>query len=163
MTEEESPQSAGERIFREESGRIVATLIRVFGDFDLAEEAMQDAFAVALERWPREGIPVNPGAWITTTARRKAIDRLRRDQTLARKQAEIEADAALAALAGERERPMTDVQDDRLRLITGGVDATHTRRPDDTGDRAGLPRSGGDDGPAPGAGEAQDPRRRHPV
>ena len=117
MTEAESPRAAGERIFREESGRIVATLIRVFGDFDLAEEAMQDAFAVALERWPREGIPANPGAWITTTARRKAIDRLRRDQTLARKRAEIEADASLAALAGETETPMTDVQDDRLRLI----------------------------------------------
>ena len=117
MTEAESPRAAGERIFREESGRIVATLIRVFGDFDLAEEAMQDAFAVALERWPREGIPANPGAWITTTARRKAIDRLRRDQTLARKRAEIKADAALAALAGETETPMTDVQDDRLRLI----------------------------------------------
>ncbi len=117
MADAESPRAAGERIFREESGRIVATLIRVFGDFDLAEEAMQDAFAVALERWPREGIPANPGAWITTTARRKAIDRLRRDQTLARKRAEIEADAALAALAGETERPMTDVRDDRLRLI----------------------------------------------
>ncbi|MCI0814670.1 MAG: RNA polymerase sigma factor [Chloroflexi bacterium] len=117
MTEAETPQAAGERIFRQESGRIVATLIRVFGDFDLAEEAMQDAFAVALERWPREGIPANPGAWITTTARRKAIDRLRRDQTLARKRAEIEADASLASLAGETETPMTDVQDDRLRLI----------------------------------------------
>jgi RNA polymerase sigma-70 factor (ECF subfamily) len=117
VTEAESPRAAGERIFREESGRIVATLIRVFGDFDLAEEAMQDAFAVALERWPREGIPANPGAWITTTARRKAIDRLRRDQTLARKRAEIEADASLTALAGETETPMTDVQDDRLRLI----------------------------------------------
>ena len=117
MSEAESPRAAAERIFREESGRIVATLIRVFGDFDLAEEAMQDAFAVALERWPREGIPANPGAWITTTARRKAIDRLRRDQTLARKRAEIEADASLAALAGETETPMTDLQDDRLRLI----------------------------------------------
>ena len=117
MPEAESPQAAGERIFREESGRIVATLIRVFGDFDLAEEAMQDAFTVALERWPREGIPANPGAWITTTARRKAIDRLRRDQTLARKRAKIEADAELKALAGETETPMTDVQDDRLRLI----------------------------------------------
>ncbi len=117
MAEAESPRAAAERIFRKESGRIVATLIRVFGDFDLAEEAMQDAFAVALERWPGEGIPANPGAWITTTARRKAIDRLRRDRTLARKRAEIEADATLAALAGETERPMSEVQDDRLRLI----------------------------------------------
>jgi predicted RNA polymerase sigma factor len=76
VTEPESPRAAAERIFREESGRIVATLIRVFGDFDLAEEAMQDAFAVALERWPADGVPANPGAWITTTARRKAVDRL---------------------------------------------------------------------------------------
>ncbi len=70
-----------ERVFREESGRILATLIRTCGDFDLAEEAMQEALVVALERWGRDGVPSNPGAWITTTARRKAIDRLRRDQT----------------------------------------------------------------------------------
>ena len=56
---------------------------------------MQDAFTVALERWPKDGVPANPGAWITTTARRKAIDRLRRDQTLARKITELESDAAL--------------------------------------------------------------------
>ena len=117
MTGEPGPDAAAERIFREESGRILATLIRVFGDFDLAEEAMQEAFAVALERWPRDGTPHNPGAWITTTARRKAIDRLRRDKTLAEKRAQIEADASLAALAGESEPPMTDLTDDRLRLI----------------------------------------------
>ena len=69
---------AVEQLFREESGRILATLIRVLGDFDRAEEAMQDAFAVALERWPVDGVPQNTGAWITTAARRKAIDRLRR-------------------------------------------------------------------------------------
>jgi RNA polymerase sigma-70 factor (ECF subfamily) len=117
VKDRESPRAAAERIFREESGRILATLIRVFRDFDLAEEAMQEAFAVALERWPADGVPANPGAWITTTARRKAIDRLRRDQTLARKRAEIEADAALSALAGEMETPMTELVDDRLRLI----------------------------------------------
>ena len=71
-----------ERTFREESGRIVATLIRVFGDFDVAEEAMQDSFSTALDRWPRSGIPSNAGAWITTTAKNKAIDRLRRDRVL---------------------------------------------------------------------------------
>ena len=65
-----------DRLFRRESGRAVATLIRLVGDFDLAEEAVQDAFAVAVERWPRDGIPDNPGAWITTTARNRAIDRL---------------------------------------------------------------------------------------
>ena len=65
-------------VFRAESGRILATLIRVFGDFDVAEEALQDAAAVALERWPEEGVPSSPTSWITTTARRKAIDALRR-------------------------------------------------------------------------------------
>jgi RNA polymerase sigma-70 factor (ECF subfamily) len=67
------------RIFREESGRSVAALIRVFGDIDVAEDAVQEAFAVALRKWPREGLPPNPGAWITTTARNRAIDRLRRE------------------------------------------------------------------------------------
>ncbi len=66
------------RTFREESGRSVATLIRVFGDIDIAEDAVQEAFTVALRRWPVEGRPANPGGWITTTARRRAIDRLRR-------------------------------------------------------------------------------------
>ncbi len=106
-----------ERTFREESGRILATLIRACGDFDLAEEAMQEAFAVALERWPRDGVPANPAAWITTTARRKVIDRLRRDRTLAGKQRLLEADAALNAPAGEAKANVTELQDDRLRLI----------------------------------------------
>ena len=69
-----------DRLFRRESGRAVATLIRVLGDFELAEEAVQEAFAIALERWPVDGVPDNPGAWITTTARNRAIDRLRREQ-----------------------------------------------------------------------------------
>src|SRR2546423_15243951 len=67
------------RVFREESGRCVATLIRIFGDIDVAEDAVQDAFAVALRKWPIGGLPPNPGGWITTTARRCAIDRLRRE------------------------------------------------------------------------------------
>src|SRR6476659_4952803 len=74
-----------DRLFREESGHAVAALIRALGDFDLAEEAVQEAFAVALERWPDVGVPDNPAAWITTTARNRAIDRLRRQQTLLRK------------------------------------------------------------------------------
>ena len=73
--------SAVERAFREESGRVLATLIRhLGGDFQLAEDALQEAFAVALATWPRDGEPANPGAWITTAARRKAIDRLRRER-----------------------------------------------------------------------------------
>jgi RNA polymerase sigma-70 factor, ECF subfamily len=93
----------------------VATLIRVLGDFDLAEEAVQEAFAVAMERWARDGIPDNPGAWITTTARNKAIDRIRRERRLEEKR---EALARLEALrtTEDSDHPMT-VPDDRLRLI----------------------------------------------
>ena len=68
---------AVDRVFRAESRSVLATLIRLFGDFDLAEDALQDAFAAALETWPRDGLPTSPGAWLTTTARRKAIDRLK--------------------------------------------------------------------------------------
>jgi len=68
-----------ERIFREESGRVVATLVRLFGDIDLAEEMAQEAFLVASERWPADGLPPNPGGWLTTTARNRGIDRLRRE------------------------------------------------------------------------------------
>jgi RNA polymerase sigma-70 factor (ECF subfamily) len=119
VTARVEPNSAVERVFREESGRILATLIRACGgDFDLAEEAMQEAFAVAVERWPRDGVPTNPGAWITTAARRKAIDRLRRDQTFAAKRHLLEVDAALDALASEKDADeMTGFRDDRLRLI----------------------------------------------
>jgi RNA polymerase sigma-70 factor (ECF subfamily) len=93
----------------------VATLIRVLGDFDLAEEAVQEAFAVAMERWARDGIPDNPGAWITTTARNKAIDRIRRERRLEEKR---EALARLEALRTmeRQDQPMT-IPDDRLRLI----------------------------------------------
>src|SRR5919106_485355 len=104
-----------DRLFRQESGRAVATLIRVLGDFDLAEEAVQDAFAVALERWPTLGLPHNPAAWITTTARNRAIDRLRRDRRLAERTETLRRLAALEAM-GE---PVSDsaIPDERLRLI----------------------------------------------
>lgn len=106
------------RAFREESGRAVATLIRVTGDFDLAEEVVQEAFVVALERWPHEGVPDNPGAWITQVARNRAIDRLRREGVLRDK---VEALRHLEALhaepeAGPGER-LGEIEDDRLRLI----------------------------------------------
>ena len=71
-------KAAVDAAFREEWGRVVATLIRVTGDWDLAEECAQDAFAMALQRWPRDGIPGRPGAWLTTAARNRAIDVLRR-------------------------------------------------------------------------------------
>src|SRR3979490_2449516 len=68
-------------IFRREAGRCTATLIRVLGDIDLAEDAVAEAFAIATEQWPTQGVPPNPGGWITTTARNRAIDRLRREST----------------------------------------------------------------------------------
>ncbi|HEY4465044.1 MAG TPA: sigma factor, partial [Streptosporangiaceae bacterium] len=85
------------RVFRESSGRAVATLVRVFGDIDLAEDAVQEAFAVAAERWPSDGLPPNPGGWIVTTARNKALDRLRRESTRPGRE------AAAVALIGEQE------------------------------------------------------------
>src|SRR5215831_16685373 len=86
-----------ERIFREESGRVLAALIATLDDFELAQDALQDALIVALERWPKEGLPNNPGAWITTTARHKAIDRLRRDSNLKRKAALLDTLTELAS------------------------------------------------------------------
>jgi RNA polymerase sigma-70 factor (ECF subfamily) len=109
-----------DRVFREESGRVIAGLIRSVGDIDLAEESVQDAFVSAIEHWPRAGMPPNPGAWISTTARRKAIDRLRRGQNLQRK---LEALAALEAAdsgpgaTGMESATAETIQDDRLRLI----------------------------------------------
>ncbi|HEY5977278.1 MAG TPA: RNA polymerase sigma factor [Solirubrobacterales bacterium] len=109
------------RAFREESGRAVATLIRVLGDFDAAEEAVQEAFVTALERWPRDGVPANPGAWITRVARNRAIDRLRRDRTLVEKKAILEGLESLRPPVGEpaleEEKVGTEIEDDRLRLI----------------------------------------------
>jgi RNA polymerase sigma-70 factor (ECF subfamily) len=101
------------RTFRESSGRAVATLARVFGDIDLAEDAVQEAFAVAVERWPSDGLPPNPVGWIVTTARNKALDRLRRESTRPGRE------AAAVALIGEPEPELEvgPVADDQLRLI----------------------------------------------
>ena len=74
-----------EQVFREEWGRVLATLIGFLGDFDLAEEAAQEAFAMAADRWPRDGVPSNPRAWLMRTARNRATDRIRRDRALATK------------------------------------------------------------------------------
>jgi RNA polymerase sigma-70 factor, ECF subfamily len=104
--------------FRSEWGRVVATLIRVTGDWDLAEECAQDAFARALEHWPRDGIPRTPGAWLTTTARNRAVDRLRRATTGAAKLEEV---AVVSRPddddAGDHRHDESGVEDDRLRLI----------------------------------------------
>ncbi|HET7516545.1 MAG TPA: sigma-70 family RNA polymerase sigma factor, partial [Actinomycetes bacterium] len=101
-----------ERVFREEHGRAVAVLVRVFGDIDVAEEAVQDAFAAAVERWPSAGLPPSPAGWIITTARNRAVDRLRRE-------ASREDRHAQAALLHARGEPTGEgpVRDDRLRLI----------------------------------------------
>src|SRR5262249_40156858 len=104
------------RIFREESGRSVAALIRVFGDIDVAEDAVQEAFAVALRKWPSDGLPPNPGGWITTTARNRAIDRLRREA----RGRELLGEVALFSHGNDDPGAPEDVgpvQDDRLRLI----------------------------------------------
>src|SRR3954470_20439839 len=82
-----------ERIFRAESGRVLATLIRLLGDFDAAEEALQDAFSAALEQWPRQGQPDNPRAWLGSTGRNRAIDRIRRDARFAEKESMLSYDA----------------------------------------------------------------------
>src|SRR5689334_18081384 len=102
-----------EQVFRDEWGRVLACLIGYFGDFDLAEEATAEAFALAAQRWPDAGMPDNPGAWLVTTARHRAIDRLRRDRVLA---------AKLPLLAQQPEEaedvlPRPPVPDERLELV----------------------------------------------
>jgi RNA polymerase sigma-70 factor (ECF subfamily) len=101
-----------ERVFREEYGRAVAVLVRVFGDIDVAEEAVQDAFTTAVQRWPATGLPPSPAGWIITTARNRAIDRLRRESSRDDRHAQ-------AALLHARQEPVDEgaVGDDRLRLI----------------------------------------------
>ncbi len=111
MTDVEAAVAAA---FQEEWGHVVATLIRMTGNWDLAEECAQDAFAAALAHWPTDGVPSRPGAWLTTTARNRALDRLRRSRTEAAKLQEV------AAMPGPAEPPSPDdsgVIDDRLRLI----------------------------------------------
>ena len=108
-----APASEIERVFREEYGRAVAILVRVFGDIDAAEEAVQDAFMVAVQRWPATGLPPSPAGWIITTARNRAIDKLRRE-------ASREDRHAQAVLLHARDEPLEEedaVRDERLRLI----------------------------------------------
>lgn len=109
-----------ERIFRAEAGQVLATLIRQVGELALAEDALQDALEVALLRWPEEGLPSNPGAWLTITARRKALDRLRRRSNAKRLQSEVEAELRLAHLDEGRPDHLLDagaLPDDQLRLL----------------------------------------------
>lgn len=112
-------QAAVATAFREEWGQIVATLIRLTGNWDLAEECAQDAFTVALERWPRDGIPRRPGAWLTTTARNRATDRLRREAVGSHKLLEAAAMSHTNEAISEPcdDNDVSGIQDDRLRLM----------------------------------------------
>src|SRR5215472_3953438 len=136
MRKEDSTQPIYElmdAIYRSESRRVFATLIRLLGDFDLAEEAVQTAFAAALDQWPREGVPANPGAWLVSTGKFKSIDALRQRARL--NSSIMEAMGQLEASPGPIEMDKPEIEYDRLRLIftvlspgiaagrAGGVDA----------------------------------------
>jgi RNA polymerase sigma-70 factor (ECF subfamily) len=102
-----------EQVYRQEWGRVLAALIGFLGDFELAEEAAQEAFVVAAERWPREGVPANPGSWLLSTARNRAIDRIRRNRTLAEKTRLLDLPTATEETMDET----TAIPDERLELI----------------------------------------------
>src|SRR4051795_11699747 len=108
----EGETAAVERVFREEYGRLIASLTRRFGDLDIAEEAAGEALVIALEEWPESGVPPNPGGWLTTTAGNRAIDRIRRE-----KQRDAKHQAALMYYDDTPHEPTGPVEDDRLRLI----------------------------------------------
>lgn len=112
-------QHAVERTYRQESGQILASLIGAIGDFSMAEDALQDALVAALQQWPDEGVPRHPAAWLTTTARHKAIDRLRRSSTLLRKQEQLQALSVLERhdIYAPSEAGDTAIPDERLKLL----------------------------------------------
>ena len=144
-----------ERIFRGEYGRVVASLVRRFGDIDVAEEAAGEALVVALEKWPTEGVPPNPGGWLTTTAGNKGIDRIRREQ-----QRDTKHRAAQLISEDTPHEPTGIVEDDRLRLMftcchpalapegEGGAHPASPRWPHRGRDRPGVPDDRDDDGAA---------------
>ena len=115
-TGEDRAREAVEAVYRSDSRRVLATLIRLLGDFDLAEEALHEAFAAAVEQWPHEGTPANPRAWLVSTGRFKAIDAMRRRARFDASQAEL-AERLEAETAGPRPGEAEDIVDDRLRLI----------------------------------------------
>jgi RNA polymerase sigma-70 factor (ECF subfamily) len=104
--------AAVERVFREEYGRLIASLVRRFGDIDIAEEAAGEALVAALAKWPESGVPPNPGGWLTTTAGNRAIDRIRRE-----KQRDAKHQAAMMTYDDTPHEPTGPVEDDRLRLL----------------------------------------------
>ena len=158
------------RVFREEYGRAVAVLVRLLGDIDLAEEAVQEAFEAAVRRWPESGLPPSPAGWIVTTARNRAIDRHRRESTRDDRQAE-----AAALHVSDEPQEEGAVRDDRLRLIftcchpslahvrPGRAHAAAARRADHRGDRPPVPRARADGGATAGAGQEQDPEGADPL
>src|ERR1700737_1100187 len=109
-------RSAAESVFREESGRIIASLIRISGSFDRAEEALQESFASALVSWPIKGIPENPAAWIMTPAHKKLIDAVRKEQTRRDKQEALQYETEMAGATHDEdsEEAATHFPDDRL-------------------------------------------------
>ncbi len=163
-----------EAVYRSESRRVLATLIRLLGDFDLAEDALHEAFAAAVEQWPRDGTPANPRAWLVSAGRFKAIDSLRRrarfDASLGDLAERLDADAQDALI-----RESEDVEDDRLRLIFTcchpalppaaqvALDAAGGLRPHDRGDRARLPQRADGRRPAHRPRQGEDPGRAHPL
>ena len=159
-----------EQVFRDNWGRVLASLVGFLGDIELAEDAAQEAFATAAERWPRDGAPANPTGWLITTARNRAIDRIRRERTLAAKTEQLERelrDGAEDAMDAEDDVPGRAARAD-LHLLPSGArargagrtHAAHARRPLDRGDRARVPRPVRNDEQAPDPRQAQDPRRR---
>ena len=110
---------AVETVFREHYGRAVAALVRALRDVDLAEDAVQEAFAVAVERWPHDGLPANPGAWITAVARNRALDRLRRERRGAEKLEELARQVPVSHELEEEEEEETvdEIPDERLSLV----------------------------------------------
>ena len=165
-----SPAAEIERVFREEYGRAVAVLVRVFGDIDVAEEAVQDAFTAAVQRWPSTGLPPSPAGWIITTARNRAIDRLRREASRDDRHAQAALLHAARRTGRGGSRARRPAAPD-LHLLPPGArprrpgraDAAAARRAHHRGDRARLPGARADHGAAAGPGQGQDPRRADPV
>ena len=158
--------------FHAEWGRVVASLIRMTRDWDLAEECAQDAFVQAVRRWPRDGVPSRPGGWLTTVARNRALDRLRRSVVEA---AKLEQAGRLLPTpdTGDEEPDDGGIPDDRLRLIftcchpalAGGAEWRSLCAPrgaDHAGNRPRLPGAGGHPGQAARPSQAQDPGRGIP-
>ena len=114
-----------DEVFRADWGRVVASLVGILGDIDLAEDAAQEAFAIAAERWPRDGVPANPAGWLITTARNRAIDRIRRERTLA---------AKTEQLAREPREQAEEMMDDTMTFQDERLDVTAVFEPVDRTD-----------------------------